>query len=173
MDYTLGEIILFAGTYTPEQFLPCDGRSLSVSQNQALYSVIGNVYGGDANNFNLPNLAGRIPVADGTGPGLTPRTIGQIGGQPTVTLTTAQMPSHTHSFTASTSLGTSRSINGLVPASTPDDFDPYIDSAMPTNPAQQLRADALTSTGGNQAHQNMMPTVGVGYYICVTGLFPN
>lgn len=103
-DGFVGEIRLFAGNYAPVNWLICDGRDVSISQYQVLYSLIGITYGGDGvNTFALPDLCGRLPMGQGTGTGLTPRTLGQKGGEQTVTLPVNKVPVHTHQVEATTS----------------------------------------------------------------------
>jgi len=96
-DQFIGEIRMFAGNFAPQGWALCDGQLVSISQNIALFSVIGTTFGGDGQvSFALPDLRGRVPIHRGTGSGLTPRAIGAAGGAEAVALTAAQMPSHTH-----------------------------------------------------------------------------
>jgi microcystin-dependent protein len=97
MDEFIGVIRLCSGMYVPEGFLPCNGQQLPINQYPALFAVIGITYGGDGTSyFNLPNFNGRAPVHAGTAPGLASRTLGQSGGVESVTMTTDQMPAHSH-----------------------------------------------------------------------------
>ena len=97
MEGFLGQVILFGGSFAPRNWEFCDGQLLAISQWQALYSILGTTYGGDGRtNFALPDLRSRIPIGQGSGPGLTTRQLGSKGGSETVTLTTADMPSHNH-----------------------------------------------------------------------------
>lgn len=96
MDGFIGEVRIFCGTFTPAGWLTCDGQMLNYTQQQALFAVIGHTYGGTGENFALPNLNGRAPMHQGTGTGLTARTIGQAGGTEAVILTEAQIPAHNH-----------------------------------------------------------------------------
>src|SRR6266540_4826913 len=103
-DPYLGEIRIFAGNFAPRGWAFCLGQLLSISQNTALFSLLGTNFGGDGRTtFGLPNLQGRAPMHWGDGPGLTPRSIGETAGSDTSTLITLQMPAHTHSLVASTS----------------------------------------------------------------------
>jgi len=101
----IAEIGIFAGNFAPRGWAFCNGQILPISQNTALFSLVGTTYGGDGRTtFALPNLQGRAPMHPGTGPGLTTRRLGQSGGVETVTLSEAQMPSHTHTMQASTGM---------------------------------------------------------------------
>ena len=95
----VGEIRIFAGTFAPTGWALCNGQILAISQNTALFSLLGTTYGGNGTTtFALPNLQGRAPMHWGTGPGLTPRSLGEVGGAATVTLLSTQMPAHTHTM---------------------------------------------------------------------------
>ena len=101
-DPFIGEIKMFAGNFAPRGWALCDGQLLAVSQNDALFSLFGTIYGGDGRTtFGLPDLRGRIPIHAGSGPGLSPRRLGAKGGAENVTLTTAQLPAHKHDIFAS------------------------------------------------------------------------
>ena len=96
MDPFIGLIVMFGGNFAPRGWALCDGQLLSISSNSALFSILGTTYGGDGRTtFGLPDLRGRVPMHPGTGPGLSPRTLGQKSGTETVQLTTAQLPPHT------------------------------------------------------------------------------
>lgn len=102
MEGTIGEIRGFGGNFAPRNWAFCNGQLIAINQNQALFSIIGTIYGGDGRTtFALPDLRGRAPLSSGTGPGLSPRPLGQRSGTEIVTLTTAQMPNHTHFISAS------------------------------------------------------------------------
>lgn len=174
MDYFLGEIVLFAIGYAPEQFLPCDGQALAKSNYQALYAVLGGTYGQNNTSFNLPDLRGRVFIGDGQGPNLSPRAIGQQLGTPTVTLTLPDLPRHQHSFQGSTAIGTSGVVSGNILSTTPSEFDPYHDNRKPSIASASMAVGVIGIAGLPQpaAHQNMMPTLGLMYCICVNGIFP-
>lgn len=168
-DAYLGEIRLFAGSFAPLNWLFCNGQSLPVLQYQALYSIIGNSYGGDSQNFKLPNLTGSVPIGAGNGPGLTPRTLGQPTGTAAVSLTPNQLPSHIHTAVAqNSSQGLSNPSNhywatltsGRPPAPKAL-YSDNISALQPLNPA------ALLPAGSNQPHNNMQPYVAIYYIICV------
>lgn len=165
---SVGEIIMFAGTYSPQGFMPCDGRALPIAQYSALFAVIGTTYGGDASTFRLPDMRRRIAVGAGQGPGLSARAVGQRGGVEDVVLSVDQLPAHTHQVMASVNNGTASTVAGNVLASTPDDFDPFIDTTKPVQPDKQVMADGVIGvSGGNAPHNNMMSTLFIGFHICV------
>ena len=193
----LGEIILFAGNFPPRSTAYCNGQLLAINTNQALFSLLGTVYGGDGRTtFALPDLRGRVPVNSGgnsTGPGLTTRRLGQRSGRETETLTVLQMPSHNHLTTNTPSadqhvlLSATRGVRdtpqaGDVPAGA--SFGSGL-SATPVNaygPAtstvngQAISGNAgltINDNGGQQPHNNMQPWLGVNYIICTQGLFPS
>lgn len=179
MDNYIGEIRLFAGTFAPVGWHLCDGSLLSISQNEALFTLIGTTYGGDGQTtFGLPDLRGRVPVHVGRSTSGTQYTLGQSAGVESVTVTTAQMPVHQHTFSVANTPGTQISPNGAYLA---DPVDPttnnktvlfYMpDSADET--VQALLADSLTPSGGSQPHENRMPFTAVNYIIATEGIWPS
>ncbi len=173
MDPYLGDIRLFAGSFAPAGWVICDGRLLAISENDALYAIVGTTYGGDGiNTFAVPDLRGRLPVGQGNGPGLSPRVIGQQFGVESVTLLTTQIPSHNHSFNASTAApSTSPSPAGTVFAHSDADKI-YVSS--PTGPLPEtMNAATVQATGGTQPHNNIMPTTAINYIMCTAGIFPS
>lgn len=172
-DNYLGEIRLFAGNYAPAGWHLCDGAVLSISQNAALYALLGTTYGGDGQTtFQLPNLKARVPVGQGAGLGLTNRTIGQQFGVAQVTLTTSQMPAHSHRLCASTSAATSAEAQGLVPAQNGTDSF-YAPAPATGAQPQAMVATTVAVAGGGQAHNNMMPSMAINYIIALEGIFPS
>lgn len=174
MDAYLGEVRIFSGTFPPNGWADCNGQLLPVSQYTALYSIIGNMYGGSAPaTFALPNLNGRVPMHQGQGPGLTQRTVGATGGVEAVSLTAEQMPAHIHVPQALDNQGSRVDPTGSVWAKTPKagrqgldtpEFAATLDTPM--NPM------ALAPAGGGQPHNNMQPYVAVRFIICLDGEFP-
>ena len=165
----IAEIRIFAGNFAPRSWAFCDGQLLPVSQNTALFSLIGTTYGGDGRSTTaLPDLQGRVAMHPGRGPGLTSRRLGQRGGIETVTLSEAQMPNHNHSMLAS---GPS---NTNTPGST---------AAYATNPLVRqystasnlvaLAPSALQNTGGSQSHNNLQPFIAMNFIIALQGLYPS
>lgn len=174
MDAYIGDIRIFAGNYAPRGWLLCAGQLLSISEQTTLFALIGTTYGGDGvTTFQMPDLRGRLPVGQGNGPGLTPRVIGQQFGAESVTLLTPQIPSHSHSFLASTaSPSTSPSPTGNVFAHSDAD---NIYAPLPTTGAdpQVMSGATMQSAGGSQPHNNIMPTTAMNYIMCVEGNFPS
>lgn len=176
MDSFVGEIMLFAGTVTPADWLECNGSTLQISQYQALFSLIGVTYGGNGStNFLLPDLRDRIPVSMGQRPTALNWPLGSVQGTRTVTLTAAQMPSHSHAMNLSANLATSPSIgsNINVLAATAPDLLTYSDSTSPLGAAANLSPKMLGPAGGSQAHPNVMPTLYLRYLICTQGIYPS
>lgn len=173
MDAFLGEIIPWPSAKIPQDWLPCDGSKLSISGNEALYSLLGTNFGGDGvNTFALPDLRGRLPIGQGAGAGLTPRFLAQNGGNEQASVAEAQIPSHTHAFNATTNAATASSpSNGLYANPSPNGF--YATMPAPPVAALTLLGDTVAGTGGgNHAHENRMPTMAVNYLICTVGLYP-
>lgn len=162
----IGQIIPFAGNYVIQGWLKCDGQLLPIQQHSALYAVIGTTYGGDGvTNFALPDLRARVPLHTGQGPGRSNRALGASGGEETVTLQTAQLPSHNHTLIAFSQAGTAR-----TPANT---FLAYAAGGYnPTADGTTLNTGAVQATGSGQAHDNMPPFMTLNFLICVEGLFP-
>lgn len=163
----LGEIKLFAGNYAPQGWAYCDGSSLSIASNDALYSLIGTTYGGDGvNNFNLPDLRGRVPVHKGP-----TYQLGLMDGRESVVLTPDQMPPHTHALNATTTVGQESgnpSPAGNVLAAGIDGLQMYRTSP----PSQALNAGSVTPVGGGQPHENRQPFIAMNYIIALEGIYP-
>ncbi len=164
----VGEIRMFAGDFAPRGWAFCDGQLLAVSQNDALFSLLGTVYGGDGRTtFGLPDLRGRVPIHQGTGPGLSNRRIGSKAGVEEVTLTVNQLPSHTHPLQASGNLATSPNPQGQVFARAGGQaYSPNFDP----NP---MNAVAISNVGGSQSHINLMPFLCVNFIIALVGIYPS
>lgn len=169
MDSYIGQIRMFAGNFSPLHWAFCDGQILSVAQNQPLFSLLGSQYGGNGHTtFSLPEMRGRIPMHFGTGPSLSPRTIGSRFGQETVTLTETQIPSHNHPLQASTNTGDTTAPTGALLAATPQDF--YTPDNSSTVNFDQ---NEVQTTGRGEPHTNMMPTQCVNFIICLQGIYPS
>ncbi|WP_299493328.1 tail fiber protein [Acaryochloris sp. IP29b_bin.137] len=166
----IGEIRMFGGNFAPVNWAFCDGSLLAVNQYDALFSLLGTIYGGDGRTtFGLPDLRGRIPLHYGSGVGLTTRNLGSKGGAESVTLTTAQLPSHNHGNlqgTTSTSVGTTPS--GRVPG-TNTSLTPYATSG----PDQVLNSGSVSLVGGSSSHSNLMPTLAINFIIALSGIYPS
>ena len=164
----VGEIRLFAGNFAPVWWMPCDGRTLSISEYETLFVLIGTTYGGDGVvTFKLPDLSGRVPIHHGRSSEGVVRTIGELGGQESVTLDRQQIPAHTHSVPASPVGATSRTAVGNARAVLPDGQKAY--SAGPAS-----REMAQTSgAGATEPHENRQPFLAITYIIAVEGVFPS
>jgi len=170
----IGEVRMFAGTFAPSNWAFCDGQLLAISQNQSLFSLLGTIYGGDGRvSFALPEMRGRLPVHQGKGPGLTNRNIGQLYGKEEITLTASEMPSHDHSFNATTDVANTSVPTDNVLAAQSDGDWPYVSAPSDTSKIQELHGNTLTSTGGNQSHINMMPSLCVNFIIALFGIYPS
>lgn len=165
----VGEIRMFAGNFAPRSWAFCDGQLLAVSQNDALFSLLGTIYGGDGRTtFGLPDMRGRLSVHAGTGPGLSPRRLGAKAGAENVTLTANQMPSHSHAYNGSTAAGNLNSPAGNVLAGRASDAT-YIE----TPASAQMSPNSVDNTGGSQSHTNLMPYLCVNYIIALFGIYPS
>ena len=163
---TIGEIQLLAFDFAPRGWLPCDGRILQISANQALFSLLGTTYGGDGlTTFAIPDLRGRTAVNSGIGNGLPFVDQGQQFGTENHTLLASQIPAHTHSLGVSNAAATLESPNNATLAKPEQNL--YAN-------ANNLVANSSTSTVGNsQSHNNMQPFLVLNYCICEFGLFPS
>lgn len=162
----IGEIILAGFNFAPTGYAPCDGRLLPIVQNTALFSILGNTYGGDGlSTFALPDLRGRVPIHAGQGNGLSSYNLGQIAGTESVTLSSAEVPAHTHAVPYSPELGTQSSPANAYPASNAAGQPQY-------GPAGTGTMQPTASAGDGQAHNNMQPYLAIGYYIALAGVFP-
>ncbi|MDM7855482.1 phage tail protein [Cellulomonas alba] len=164
----IGEIRMFAGTFAPVGWAFCDGSLIPISQNDTLYALLGTTYGGDGlSTFALPDLRGRVPIHQGQGPGLSARTIGERAGTESVTLTTTQLPSHTHAVVAALVPATTGSPAGATWAAT---SAPSYTTGSTTN---TMSPAALAPAGGSQPHENRVPSLGVSFIIATEGIFPS
>ena len=165
----VGEIRMFAGNFAPRGWAFCDGQLLAISQNDALFSLFGTIYGGDGRTtFRLPDLRGRVPIHAGQGPGLTPRQLGARGGAEKVTLTTNQLPSHTHPVK-----GTNDEADATEPAGSVPAQSSTVDLYASTAPTVDLNAAAVPGVGGSQSHSNLMPFLCVHFIVALFGIYPS
>jgi len=163
----VGEIRMAGFNFAPSGWMLCNGQTLPISEYETLFQLIGTTYGGDGQTtFNLPNLQCRIPFHQGSGAG-NALVIGQLSGTETVTLTTPQIPAHTHSLGASSAGGTQAGPGGGVwAASTLEQF-----STEP--PSHSMNPSAIAATGGGQPHDNLPPFLVINFIISLFGIFPS
>ena len=164
----VGEIRMFGFNFAPQGWALCNGQLLPISQNQALFSLLGTTYGGDGTTtFALPNLQSRVPVHQGQGAGLSPYAQGQAGGAETVTLAAAQMPGHSHPVKASSSAAAADKPGGRVLARSGSHiYAPEPDTSTVMN------ANMLGDTGGSEPHDNIAPYLTVSFCIALEDIFP-
>jgi microcystin-dependent protein len=161
----LGEIRAFPYNFAPRGWAFCNGQLLPISQNQALFSLLGTTYGGDGQiTFALPDLRGRAAISSGQGPGLSNYILGEETGTESVTLTTNQLPAHTHPSAVSSDPGTSPSPAGKLPAR---------GGAYGTTNPGAAAATQVGAAGGGQPHTNLPPTLTINYCIALQGIFPS
>jgi microcystin-dependent protein len=168
----LAEIRIFTGNFAPKGWALCDGQLMSISQNTALFSLLGTTYGGDGkSNFALPNLQGCAPMQAGQGPGLSLRDLGETGGEQTVTLLQTEMPSHSHTVNCDApSAGLIDPTNNLWGAIAHGFGTMYAPSVPASN--VQMNPFGTSIAGGNQPHNNMPPFLGLTFIIALQGVFP-
>ena len=160
----IGEIRMFGGNFAPAGWMFCEGQLLPISEYEALFNLIGTTYGGDGQQtFGLPDLRGRVPVHQGPG-----FFIGQRAGVENVTLTTNQIPAHTHAERANVNAGNSASPGGAVPAESKAGLPQY--AAAGTD---AMNPGAIALSGNSQPHSNLMPFLAVSYIISLFGVFPS
>ena len=164
----LGEVMIVAFNFAPRGWALCNGQLLLINQNQALFSLLGTIYGGDGQTtFALPDLRGRIPLHMGQGAGLSNRIIGEMSGTETVTVITNQLPGHTHNAMGQSGNGNQSSPAGGVWAAS--SLNEYSNAAANTT----MNAAAIGPAGGNQPHANVMPFQCVNFIIALEGIFPS
>jgi microcystin-dependent protein len=166
----IGQLMLVPYNFAPRGWALCQGQTLPIAQNAALFSLLGTTYGGDGvRTFNLPDLRGRVPVSSGEAPGLSPYVLGETLGVESVTLQTDQLPAHSHAVNASANKGNKASPIGSYPAS---------DAAGVTaeyngTPTGVMNAGVIASTGAGQPHENRQPTLVLNWIIAMEGIFPS
>lgn len=170
----IGEIRMFGfGTRgAPNGWQGCDGSLLAISEYDALFALIGTTYGGDGQTtFGVPDLRGRVPIHQGTGPGLGTYVIGQVAGSETVTVLPTQMPAHTHTLVVTSGAASTLTPgNTLLPGSVSGDT--FYASDITGATALPMSAQSTSAAGGSQPHENTMPTLTVQYCIATQGIFP-
>ena len=170
IDPYLGQISIFPYNFEPRGWALCDGRLMSISQNSALFSLLGTTFGGDGiTTFALPDLRGRIVVGIGNGPGLTPRTLGEMSGTETNTLLVTNLPPHNHAIKAVTSEGNQNSPTNNLPADTKTLDKEYSSATANTT----MNPTMVGNTGNGTPVNNMQPYTSIGYYIALQGVYPS
>ena len=178
MEGMIGEIRLFAGNFAPKNWAYCNGATIAIASNTALFSILGTTYGGNGTtNFQLPNLQSRVCIGAGQGPGLQNYALGQMSGAESVTLTTAQIPAHTHA-----TMGT---YSPFVQGGSGDETNPN-GGFLSVSPAGDIYSGdqnttmgavpvsvTIGSSGGNMPHSNQQPLLGMNYVVCMYGIFPS
>lgn len=196
MEGTIGEIRMFAGNFAPRSWALCAGQLLAISQFSALFSILGTTYGGDGRTtFALPDLRGRVPVGEGSGPGLSPRRLGEKAGAENVALTLSEMPTHNHQATGTHSLSVELQANSADGNTNAPGNNYLAQSILPTGrtgsePVSTYSdsQDGTTLKGGvvsgsvdvqvqnngsSGAHNNMQPFQCINFIICLEGIFPS
>jgi microcystin-dependent protein len=193
MEVFMGTIQPFAFNFAPNGWALCNGQTLSIAQYNALFALLGTYYGGNGTtNFQLPNLQGRVPMAQGNGLGLTPRIIGQVAGTESVTATIANMPNHTHAMTGlSANTALSLAVPASNPATVPTATNSYIGASGGGPGSANIYSDAqgatpvplkgvtttvtgdISSTGGSQPLGIMNPFLVLNFSVALNGLFPS
>jgi microcystin-dependent protein len=164
-DPFVGEIRQFGFNFAPRGWAVCEGQVIAISQNTALFSLLGVQYGGNGQStFALPDLRGRVPIGKGQGPGLREYVIGQSGGTETVQLVLGEIPSHSHSLQVSSGAATSTKANSSVPATA---FRKVYGGG-----SSKLATSSLATSGQGGSHNNRDPYLGVMYCIALQGIFP-
>ncbi|MGG6894924.1 MULTISPECIES: phage tail protein [Rhizobium] len=168
----VGEIRLFGFSRVPTGWLPCDNSLQSISDYEALYTLIGTTYGGNGQTtFATPNLSGRVPIHQGTGLGLSTYVIGQMGGTENVTLLPTQMPIHSHPYLATNGLANTKSVGSTAELGAIAGDTMYVTDVTGATPIKTSPAATQTS-GSNGTHENTMPTLTAQYCIAWAGIFP-
>lgn len=163
----LGEIRMVGFEFAPTGWALCNGQLLPIVQNQALFALIGTIYGGNGQTtFALPDLRGRAPIHHGQGSGLSQRDIGAAPGAEAVTLTSGQMPAHTHALEANPDNATTKDPAGGVLAAGKN-------YAGPASTPVAMSPDAIAGAGGGGAHDNLQPSLTVNFIIALQGIFPS
>jgi len=166
----VAEIRIFPFNFAPRGWAFCDGQLLPLSQNTALFSLLGTTYGGDGkSNFGLPNLQGSAPMHPGQGPGLSLHDLGETGGSDTVGLLESEMPGHSHAWNASNQDATVQSPAGQLTAGGTGGITMYAAATAPLTP---LSDSAIAPAGGDQPHNNLQPYLTLNFCIALQGVYP-
>ena len=166
----LGELRLFPYNFAPTGWAMANGQTMAISQNTALFSLLGTTYGGNGTTtFQLPDLRGRVPVSMGQGAGLSPYVLGETLGVESVTLLVSQMPEHNHNVNANAAKANQPSPIGHYPATDAAGVTAEYSAAT----SGIMNANMITQVGGSQPHENRQPTLVLTWCIAVQGIFPS
>lgn len=173
----IAEIRMFPYTFAPEGWAYCQGQLMQIAQNQALFSLIGTVYGGNGSTtFRLPNLSEKAPMHFGSGPGLTLRPLGTTDGSDSVTLVEKNLPTHTHTMVTELEVSENNTPTGNVLGilQDADKFGKrlYIPPDQSTG-SEKAASDCLAPAGAGQSHENRQPLLAVPFFIALTGIYPS
>lgn len=170
-DPFVAEIRLFPFSFAPNGWAFCNGQLLPLSQNTALFSLLGTTYGGDGSSeFALPNLRGRAPMQPGQGPGLSLHDLGETGGSETTTLLVSEMPAHAHALMASPNPGETPGPDN--PDGSPNGLARSVGGSVYGEPSNLAEMATLPIAGGDRPHNNLMPYLTVNFCIALQGVFP-
>jgi microcystin-dependent protein len=174
----LSQITMFAGNFAPKNYALCNGQTMSIAQNAALFSLLGTMYGGNGQTtFQLPNLQSALPMSFGQGSGLSNYVQGQVGGFTSVTLTQQTVPSHQHFMMAAKGASAAAISTSVLPgAPTVSGGELYANPPTGSQPAlipHPLAAATCSTVGSNQSHTNMMPSLCISFCIALSGVFPS
>jgi microcystin-dependent protein len=171
-DPFVAEIRIFPFQFAPKGWAWCNGQLLPLSQNTALFSLLGTTYGGDGkSNFALPNMQGNTPMHPGQGPGLSLHDLGEMGGSETVSLLQSEFPAHSHTARASNQQGDVQQPTTTTSLARPNGATPYVPGS-PAPPLVPMADVSLTPVGGSQPHNNMQPYLTLNFCIALQGVFP-
>ncbi|HJU38750.1 MAG TPA: tail fiber protein [Tahibacter sp.] len=170
-DPFVAEIRIFGFNFAPRGWATCDGQLLPLSQNTALFSLLGTTYGGNGkSNFALPDLAGNVPMHPGQLAGGSLYDLGQMGGSPSVTLLESEMPAHNHTFRVGSDIGTENAPDPTRVLTSSNNGSAYAPAG--TTPVVQMNFQELTITGGGLPHNNLQPYLTLLFCIALQGVFP-
>jgi microcystin-dependent protein len=171
----ISAMAIFGFNFAPRNWAMCNGQTLSIASNTALFSLLGTTYGGNGTTtFALPNLQSRVPIGQGQGPGLSNYVLGQAGGEVNHTITSGELPAHNHPFNVNNAIANLATPNSGSAIGIATDING--DAQMLYNtlvPNIVLSANAVGVSGGGQAHNNQQPYLGLNICICLFGIFPS
>jgi microcystin-dependent protein len=174
-DPYVGEVRCFGFNFAPYQWALCNGQLMAITQNQALFAILGTTYGGNGvSTFALPNLQGQIPMHWGNGPGGFNTVIGEVQGQPTVTLLTSQIPLHTHTVSSATvTVAAERSATPSSTSFLSESKGAFVYQNPPVTTNAPFSPKAISPNGNSQPHDNMQPYLVLNFCISLYGVFPS